>query len=113
MAETVLVRPERKPGVVITAARIDTAGGLIAATIDLVEVGGGSQTVTVDGVPEERIHQRSTVHHVRLLSPDRMIPDELRQVDTFEEAVSLGSAYAARLDEHAQRIVDLAEDLKV
>jgi hypothetical protein len=101
------------PETVITAARIDTAGGLIAATIDLVEVGGGSQTVTVDGTPEERIHPHSTVFHVRLLSPDRMIPDELRQVPTFDEAVSLGTAYAARLDEHAQRIAELAEDLKV
>lgn len=107
------VRPDRKPEVVITAARIDTTGGLIAATIDLVQVGGGTQTVTVDGTPEERIHPHSTVHHVRLLSPDRMIPDELRQVDTFEEAVSLGTAYARRLDEHAQRITELAEDLKI
>ena len=107
------VKPEPKAEVVITAARIDTAGGLTAATIDLVQVGGGSQTVTVDGTPEERIHPHSTLFHVRLLSPDRMIPDELREVATYEEAVSLGRAYADRLDEHAQRIADLAEDLKV
>jgi hypothetical protein len=54
------------------------------------------------------------VFHVRLLSPDRMIPDELRQVPTFDEAVSLGTGVRRdRLDEHAQRIAELAEDLKV
>jgi hypothetical protein len=98
--------------VVITSARVDSTIGP-AATIDLVEVGGGSQTVTVDGTPEERVHPHSTVHHVRLLSPDRMIPDQLRVVDSYDEAVELAEAYAAKLDEHAGRLADLAEDLKV
>jgi hypothetical protein len=97
----------------ITAARVVTGDGQAAATIELVGVGGGSQTVTVDGVAEERTHPSSTLFHVRLLSPDRMIPDELRDVASYDEAVELAEAYAAKLAEHAGRIAELAEDLKV
>lgn len=102
-----------KPAVTITSARIDSVGGRTAATVEWVPVGGGSQTVTVDGVAEERVHPSSTVYHVRFLSPDRMVPDELRAVDSYEEAVKLGCAYAAKLDEHARRVDELAGDLKV
>lgn len=98
---------------VITSARVDLANGTTAATIDLVSIGGGSQTVTVDGTPEERVHPTSTAYHVRFISPDRMIPDELRSVDSFEEAVALAEKYAAKLAEHARRIDELAADLKV
>jgi len=98
---------------VITAARVDCPDGRVAATVDLVEVGGGSQTVTVDGVPEERVHPGSTVYHVRFISPDRMMPDELREAATYGDAIALGEAYAARLAEHAERIASLATDLRV
>jgi hypothetical protein len=98
--------------VVVTSARVDAKHGT-AATIDLVEVGGGTQTVTVDGTPEERIHPSARVYHVRLLSPDRMLPDQLREVTTFDAAVQLAQAYAAKLDEHAGRVAELAEDLQV
>jgi hypothetical protein len=99
--------------VVVTQARVDTADGRVAAYIDLVQVGGGSQTVTVDGVPEERVHASSSVFHVRLVSPDRMMPDQLREVDSYERAVKLGETYAGRLDDNAQRLADIAEDLRV
>jgi hypothetical protein len=100
-------------GAIVTSARVESAHGRVAATIDLVEVGGGSQTVTVDGTPEERIHPTRQIHHVRLLSPDRMIPDELREAGTYGEAVELAERYAALLDAHADRIAGLADDLKV
>jgi hypothetical protein len=98
---------------VVTQARIDTTDGRVAAYIDLIEVGGGTQTVTVDGTPEERVHPSSSVFHVRLVSPDRMIPDQLREVGSYEEAVKLGGTYAERLDDNAQRLADLAADLQV
>lgn len=97
----------------VTSARTMAADGRVAATIDLVEVGGGTQTVTVDGTPEERVHGHSVVYHVRLISPDRMLPDELREVAGYDEACDLADRYARRLDEHAARVADLAADLTV
>ena len=99
--------------VVITAARVDSPDGRVAATIERVGVGGGTQVVTVDGVAEERTHPSSTVHHVRFISPDRMIPDEMRAVDSYEEACELAEKYAVKLDEHAARVDALAADLRV
>lgn len=105
---------KRQPAeVVITSARVDTASGRAAAQIDLVEIGGGTQTVTVDGSPEERVHPSSRTYHVRLLSPDRMLSDELRTAEDYDAAVSLAQQYAGRLAEHADRVAELAEDLKV
>ncbi len=101
------------PVVSITGARVDCADGRPAATIDLVEVGGGSQVVTVDGTPEERVHPARRVFHVRLLSPDRMLSDDLREVDDYESAVKLGVAYAAKLDAHAVQLAELAAGLHV
>lgn len=102
-----------KPVVHIVGARVDCADGRPAATIDLVEVGGGGQVVTVDGVPEERVHPSRQVFHVRLLSPDRMLPDDLREVADYESAVKLGVSYAAKLDEHAVQLAQLVAGLKV
>jgi hypothetical protein len=99
--------------VVITSARVDAANGRLAALIDLIGVGGGSQTVTVDGTPEDRVHPVSSVYHVRFVSPDRMIPDELREVTSFDDALKLANEYADRLVEHAERVARLAEDLRV
>ena len=98
---------------VITAARVETADGRPAATVELVEVGGGEQVVTVDGVPEVRVHPKSRLYHVRLLSPDKFVPDQLREAATFEEACALGARYAAKMAEHAARIDALAADLEV
>ena len=97
----------------ITSAVVLAEDGRRAATIDRVPVGGGSQVVTVDGVPEERIHPAAVSFHVRLISPDRMLPDELRAVDTYDEAVALGELYASKLDAHAAALASLAVDLHV
>lgn len=102
-----------EPEVTITSARIDTADGRPAATVDLVEVGGGEQVVTVDGTAEVRVHPRSRVYHVRLLSPDKFVPDQLREAATYEDACALGCKYAAKLTEHAARADELAADLEV
>lgn len=102
-----------EPDLVITAARVLAANGTVAATVDWVPVGGGSQVKTVDGTAEEHVHPSSVVYHVRFISPDRQIPDELREAATFEEAAALAAKYAAKLDEHAERIAGLAGDLKV
>jgi hypothetical protein len=97
----------------ITSAQVRTHEGRLAATIDLVEIGGGSQTVTVDGVPEQRVHPSRQAFHVRLIAPDRMIPDDLRESDTFEQAVKIAATYAGKLTEHADRLAALTDDLKV
>jgi len=102
-----------EPVVVITAARVDTADGGEAALIGLIQVGGGEQVVTVDGTAEVRTHPRSSVYQVRLLSPDKFVPDQLRDVATYEEACALGVKYAAKMAEHAARVDELAADLQV
>ena len=102
-----------EPNVVITAARVDLPDGTTVATVDAVTIGGGTQTVTVDGVPEERQHPTLHRFHCRLLSPDRMIPDELRETETYEDAVAIGLKYAALRAQHAARIAELASDLRI
>jgi hypothetical protein len=99
--------------VVIMSARVDTTEGVPAALIERVDVGGGEQIKTVDGKEEPFVHERSTVFHVRLYSPDKSFPDELRDAETYEDACKLGLAYAGKLSEHAQRIAKLAQELKV
>lgn len=99
--------------VTITSARVDLPDGTEVARVEAITIGGGTQVVTVDGVAEERVHPTFHRFNVRLLSPDRMIPDELREVETYEEAVELGVRYAGKRAEHARRIDDLAGDLKV
>lgn len=97
----------------VVSARALAADGRLAATIDLVEVGGGIQVVTVDGAPEERVHPQRSVFHVRLVSPDRMLPDQLHEVGDYDQACDLATRYADRLDEHAERVAALAADLTV
>src|SRR5689334_18016267 len=97
----------------ICTARVLASDGTLAATIARVDIGGGTQLVTVDGVAETRTHPSWTVWHVRLISPTRMMPDELREEQDYDAAVKLAEAYAAKLDEHAERIAELADDLKV
>src|SRR5437879_5029384 len=102
-----------EPEVTITAARVDRPGGAAVATIELVDVGGGEQVVTVDGVRETRVHPRSRVYHVRLLSPDKFVPDQVRDAASYEDACALGVKYAAKMAEHAARVDELAADLEV
>jgi hypothetical protein len=107
--------PETKPTeprVVITATRVDLAAGTTVAQIEAVTIGGGTQTVTVDGVPEERRHPTLHRYHCRLLSPDRMIPDQLLEAETYEEAVELGLKYAVKREQHAKQIAEIAADLR-
>lgn len=105
-------RPAPGPTVTITTARIDLADGTTVAVVEAVTLGGGTQVVTVDGVPEERQHPTTSRFHVHLLSPDRMIPDQLLDIETYEQAVEAGLAYAARRAEHAEQITALTEALK-
>lgn len=98
--------------VAVMMARVDLDGAAVAY-IEAVTIGGGMQVVTVDGVPEERVHPTFHRFHVRMLSPDRMIPDQLREAETYEEALELGTLYARKRAEHAARVDQLAEDLKV
>lgn len=100
------------PRVVITATRVDLADGTTVALVEAVTIGGGSQTVTVDGVPEERQHPTFHRYHCRLLSPDRMIADQLVETERYEEAVDVGLAYAAKRAKHAEQLAELTEALR-
>ena len=42
-----------------------------------------------------------------------MIPDELRETETFDAAVELGLAYATKRIEHAESVAALADVLKM
>jgi hypothetical protein len=85
------------PVVTITAARVDTGEGRAAAMLALIQVGGGTQVVTVDGTPEDREHPASQTWHVRLLSLDPMLPDRLETADSYEAAVEVATGYAVKL----------------
>lgn len=102
-----------EPTVTITGARVALPDGTVVAQIDAVTIGGGTQTVTVDGVPEERQHPTLHRYHCRMVSPDRMIPDQLHETQTYQEAVDLGLRYAAKRAEHAQVIGELAAGLRI
>jgi len=104
---------KKSEDVTILTAQVMSEKGTVAAFIELVQIGGGSQTVTVDGVPEERVHPTSSIYHVRCISPDRMVPDQLISVDSYEEACALAVKYAQKMDEHADRVAALADDLKI
>lgn len=103
-----------EPEVLITGGRVNSASGTVAAEIEWVPIGGGGVSyIGPNGTPEERIHPTSFTYHVRFISPDRMIPDELREAASFEEASALAIKYANKLNEHAKRIAELGDDLKV
>lgn len=99
--------------VTIMTAQVDGPDGSPVALIERAKIGGGTQVVTVDGVPEERVHPVFWRYHVRFLSPDRMIPDELRETETYDEAVDLALRFAAKRLEHAAAVDDLARALKM
>jgi len=101
------------PDVVTTGARVELDDGTVVAIVEAITIGGGTQIVTVDGVPEERVHPTFHRFHCRLISPDRMIPDELRETETFDAAVELGLAYATKRIEHAESVAALADVLKM
>lgn len=92
---------------IITSALVEGPNGP-AAHITLVPVGGGTQIVMVDGVPEERVHPSSEVFNVCLHTPDPMLPDEMRTTGTYKDAVALAEEWASRLREHAGQMADLS-----
>jgi hypothetical protein len=100
------------PTVTITGARVDLDDGTTVALIEAVTIGGGTQVVTVDGVPEERQHPTLHRFHCRLLAPDRMLSDQLLDAATYEDAVEAGLKYATKRAEHAQQLAELAAALQ-
>jgi hypothetical protein len=97
----------------IMVAHVNLADGQTVARIERVKLGGGTQAVRVDNTEEIRNHPLTEAFHVRLLSPNPMIPDELRDMETYDEAVELAREYAAKRAEHAEAIDALASSLKV
>jgi hypothetical protein len=102
-----------EPQVLVTVASVRLDDGAEVARIERVTIGGGTQTVTVDGVPEERRHPMMQLFHVHLISPDRMIPDQLHDAQTYDEAVELALAYGRKRVEHAAQVDALAASLRV
>lgn len=97
----------------VTAAEVSTSDGTLVATIARIPVGGGVQVVTVDGVPEDRVHVSGAVYHVRCLSPDPMLPDILLSVADYAAAAETAEAYAVKRAEHAAELAALAQKLAV
>lgn len=97
----------------IMLANVTMPDGTVVANIERVLIGGGTQNVTVDGVVEVRQHPSFNRFHVRLLSPDRMIADQLLEADTYDQAVEIGLAYAEKRAEHAATIESLTTSLRV
>lgn len=100
------------PELQIMSAQVVLDDGTVVATVERARVGGGIQTVTVDGVPEDRVHPVFELFHARLLSPDRMIPDQLVEAETYDQATELALAYADRRVEHAAQVQALATALR-
>src|SRR5712691_4559617 len=93
-----------KPSRVPDTSQVFTPEGRLAALVERTPVGGGTQVVTVDGQPEERVHPKSVVYHARLLSIDPMHQsDVIQDFGTWDEAVAAAEAYAARLDAVAEQ----------
>jgi hypothetical protein len=82
---------------IIDAAHVELDDGSVAATVARVATGGGTQVVTVDGQPEERVHPGGVVYHVRLISADRMVPDQLQETTDLEIAGQIAVRYAGKL----------------
>jgi hypothetical protein len=102
-----------EPEITIMSARIDAANGVVAAYVEWVPVGGGFRTVNIDGTLEDQTHPLSFLYHARLISPDRMIPDQLLDAPSYEEACAIAVKYANKLNEHAKRSAELGEDLRM
>lgn len=96
------------PVQIMTAAAL-LPDGTIVASIERVRIGGGIRVI--EG--EEHTHPSFERFHVRLLSPDRMIPDQLHDVQTYEDAVDLAERYAVKRAAHAARVDELAKDLNL
>jgi hypothetical protein len=93
----------------VMVAHVNLPDGQTVARIERVTIGGGTRVI--EG--EEHVHPMFEAFHVRLLSPNPMIPDEMHDATTYDEAVAFGRAYAAKRAEHAAAIADLADSLKM
>jgi hypothetical protein len=98
-----------EPSLQIMVTYVVDEAGQVLAQIERVTIGGGTRVI--EG--EEHQHPTFTRFHVRMLSPDRTIPDELREAETYEAATELAMAYGARRIEHAAQIDELAKSLKI
>ncbi len=100
--------------VTITAAEASTSDGTVVATITRVPTGGGIGGVfTPAGVHEFVTHPVGETFHVRCLSPDSTIPDQLLEAADYDAAAALAEAYVAKREQHAATVASLADDLKV
>ena len=98
-----------EPTVQVMVAHIVDDAGAQLAHVERITIGGGTRVI--EG--EEHHHPTFTRFHARLLSPDRMIPDQLVETETYDEAVDVAVAYGAKRIQHAAKVAELAESLKV
>jgi hypothetical protein len=97
------------PELHIMIAHVTVDDGPAVAIVERVTIGGGIRVI--EG--EEHQHPTFVRHHCRLISPDRMMPDQLIETETYEEAVAVAMKYADKRVEHAARIDQLTTDLRV
>jgi hypothetical protein len=99
--------------VVVTGARVELADGTVVALIERIRIGGGIRTRTIDGEQVDEQQPSFERHHARLLSQaGPMIPDELVETETFEQACEAGEAYAKSVTANAAQIAALRASLK-
>ncbi len=98
-----------EPELLIMTAHVVIDGGTVVAMVERVTIGGGFRMI--EG--EEIQHPSFVRHHCRLISPDRMMPDQLIDTETYDEAVAAAMKYADKRVEHAARIEQLTTDLRV
>ena len=100
--------------VLITEARVQLDDGTEVARIEAVTIGGGNRIVgQIHGRDVEEPDPVFRRYHAWLLSPDRMIPDQLREAETYDEAVAIGMRYADLRVEHADKVAGLADALRI
>ena len=97
------------PRVQIMVAYVVDDDSVPLARIERVTIGGGIRVV--EGEPQQ--HPTFERFHVHMLSPDRMIPDQLLDAETYDEAVDLAVAYGGKRIQHAAKVAELAESLRV
>jgi hypothetical protein len=97
------------PELHIMTAQVTIDDGPAVAVVERVTIGGGFRVI--EG--EEIQHPSFVRHHVRLISPDRMFPDQLIETESYDEAVAVAMKYGDKRVEHAARVDELARDLQV
>lgn len=97
----------------ITGAQVFSKNGTHVATIEAIQVGGGTAGRMNPQGQIEQVTDPLTEHfHVRLLSQTGpMFPDELLMVDTYEDACKAGEGYAKKVDENAKLLAQARDAL--